>query len=65
MRNTGLLADDSLMALANAYFHRQQFKDAAHNYDLLIKDYPNSKYQTNAHLLALRAKKLIPPEPGK
>jgi len=51
----GPLADDSLMALGDAYFRRGQWENAAYNYDLLCKEYPNSKYQMKAHLLALRA----------
>lgn len=51
----GPLADDSLMALGDAYFRRGQWEQASYNYDLLCKEYPNSKYQKNAHLLALRA----------
>lgn len=51
----GPLADDSLMALGNAYFLRGQWGDAAYNYDLLCKEYPNSKHQLNAHLFLLQA----------
>jgi outer membrane protein assembly factor BamD (BamD/ComL family) len=50
----GPLADASLMALGNAYFLRGQWGDAAYNYDLLIKEYPESKYQLKAHLFALQ-----------
>jgi outer membrane protein assembly factor BamD (BamD/ComL family) len=53
---TGPLADDSLMALGGAYFRRGRFEDAAYNYDLLMKEYPNSEFQTQAHILALQAK---------
>jgi outer membrane protein assembly factor BamD (BamD/ComL family) len=53
---TGPLADSSLMALGNAYFRRGQYEDAAHNYDLLRKEYPNSQHQMNAHILGLQAK---------
>ena len=52
---TGPLADDSLMALGNAYFRRGQWGDAAYNYDLLCKEYPNSKHQLKAHLFGLQA----------
>ena len=52
---TGPLADASLMALGNAYFRRGQYEEAAHNYDLLRKEYPNSKHQMKAHLLGLQA----------
>ena len=51
----GPLADDSLMALGNAYFGRGQWGDAAYNYDLLCKEYPNSEHQLNAHLFGLQA----------
>jgi TolA-binding protein len=53
---TGPRADDSLMALGNAYFRRGQYEDAAYHYDLLRKEYPNSKYQADAHVLGLQAK---------
>ena len=56
---TGPLADDSLMALGNAYFRRGQFENAAYNYDLLIKEYPNSEHQAKAHVLGLQAKMRI------
>jgi TolA-binding protein len=52
---TGPLADASVLALANAYFRRGQFENAAYNYDLLRKEYPNSKYQMSAHVLGLQA----------
>jgi tetratricopeptide (TPR) repeat protein len=51
----GPLADDSLMALGDAYFRRGHWESASYNYGLLCKEYPNSKYQKNAHLLGLRA----------
>ena len=51
----GPWADASLMALGNAYFLRGQWEDAAYNYDLLCKEYPNSKYQLKAHLFAIQA----------
>jgi outer membrane protein assembly factor BamD (BamD/ComL family) len=53
---TGPLADHSLMALGNAYFRRGQFEEAGYNYDLLRKQYPNSKHQMLAHVLELQAK---------
>lgn len=56
---TGPLADASLLALGNAYFRRGQFENAAYNYDLLRKEYPNSKYQKSAHVLGLQAKMRI------
>ena len=56
---TGPLADHSLMALGNLYFRCGQFENAAYNYDLLRKEYPNSKHQMSAHLLGLQAKMRI------
>lgn len=53
---TGPLADDAVMATANAYFRRGRFEDAAYHYDLLRKNYPDSQHQAKAHLLALQAK---------
>ncbi len=53
---TGPLADDSLLALGNAYFRHGQFENAAYHYDLLRKEYPNSEHQMNAHLLGVQAK---------
>jgi outer membrane protein assembly factor BamD (BamD/ComL family) len=56
---TGPLADDSLLALANAYFRHGQYENAAYNYDLLMKEYPNSEHQAKAHVLGLQAKMRI------
>ncbi|MEN6556697.1 MAG: outer membrane protein assembly factor BamD [Thermoguttaceae bacterium] len=53
---TGPLADDALMALGNAYFRRGQYENAAYNYDLLRKEYPNSEFQMKAHVLGLQSK---------
>ncbi len=53
---TGPLADDALMAGANAYFIHGRYEDAAINYDLLRKEYPKSEHQKNAHLLGLESK---------
>ena len=53
---TGPLADDSVMALANLYFRSGQFEDAAYQYDVLCREYPNSEHQRNAHLLGLQSK---------
>lgn len=52
----GPLADDSLMATASAYFRNGQYEKAAYYYDLLRKEYPNSPFQKQAHLLAVQAK---------
>jgi TolA-binding protein len=53
---TGPLADDALMAGANAYFIHGRNEDAALNYDLLRKEYPKSEHQKNAHLLGIESK---------
>jgi len=53
---TGPLADDSLMATANAYFRIGQYENAAFDYDQLRKEYPNSEFQMKAHVLGLQAK---------
>lgn len=53
---TGPLADDSVMATANAYFVKGEYESAAYNYDLLRKEYPTSEFQAQAHLLGLQAK---------
>lgn len=51
----GPMADDSLMALGNAYFLRGRWGDAAEQYDLLCKEYPNSEFQLKAHQFGLQA----------
>ena len=56
---TGPLADDSVMATANAHFLKGRYEDAAYNYDLLRKEYPKSEYQLQAHLLAMKSKEKI------
>lgn len=53
---TGPLADDAIMATANAYFREGKFEDAAYHYDLLRKDYPKSEHQAQAHLLGLQSR---------
>jgi len=53
---TGPLADDSIMATANAYFRKGRFEDAAYHYDVLRKEYPKSEHQTKAHLLGMQSK---------
>lgn len=55
----GPLADDSVMATAIAYFQRGEYESAAADFDLLRKEYPNSEFQKNAHLLGLQAKMRI------
>jgi len=53
---TGPLADDSIMATANAHFLKGRFEDAAYNYDLIRKEYPKSEHQFNAHILGMKSK---------
>ena len=56
---TGPLADDALMAKANFYFTRGYFEEAAHNYDMLRREYPKSKHQVTAHVLGLQSHKQV------
>jgi TolA-binding protein len=53
---TGPLADDAIMATANSYFRRGRWNDADYQYALLIKEYPRSDHQFNAHELGLQCK---------
>ena len=53
---TGPLADDSIMATANAYFIKGRYEEAAYHYDLVRKEYPKSEHQLNAHLLGMKSK---------
>ncbi len=53
---TGRLADDSIMATANAHFGNGRYEDAAYYYDLLRKEYPRSEHQLQAHVLGLQSK---------
>ncbi len=52
----GSLADDSLMAQANAHFLQRQWLDADYFYGLLRSEYPDSDFLLQAHLLGLQAK---------
>ncbi len=52
---TGHLADDSVMASANAYFRRGRFEDAAYYYDMLRKEYPKSEHQIRARSLGVQS----------
>ncbi|MFM9025669.1 MAG: tetratricopeptide repeat protein [Planctomycetaceae bacterium] len=52
----GPLADDSLMAQANAHFLDRQWLDADYFYGLLRSDYPDSEFLLDAHVLGLQAK---------
>ncbi len=53
---TGPLADDALMATANAHFLSGRYGDADYYYGELRKEYPESDYQFQAHLLGLQCK---------
>lgn len=53
---TGPLADDALMATANAHFVHGEYENASYYYDQLRKEYPQSEHQLAAHLLAIQAK---------
>ena len=52
----GSLADDSIMAEANAHFLDRQWIDADYYYGLLRNEYPDSEFLLQAHLLGLQAK---------
>ena len=56
---TGPLADDSIMAIANAYFNQGRYEDAAYYYDRLRKEYPKSPHLVKAHLLGMKSKELV------
>jgi recombinational DNA repair protein (RecF pathway)/outer membrane protein assembly factor BamD (BamD/ComL family) len=52
----GELADDSIMATANAHFVDRQWLDADYFYGLLRSEYPDSDFLLPAHLFGLQAK---------
>gem|GEM_PF-577164 len=52
---TGPLADDSLLATANAYFLKGRYEEAAYHYDLIRKDYPRSEHVIPAALLGIKS----------
>mgnify|MGYP002621626565 CR=1 FL=1 len=56
---TGALADDSLMATANAHFINARWEEADYHYGLIRSEYPKSEFQYQAHLLGLRCKLLM------
>ena len=56
---TGPLADDSIMAIANAYFAQGRYEDAAYYYDRLRKEHPKSPHLIKAHLLGMKSKELV------
>lgn len=53
---TGPLADDAVMATANAHFLSERYTDADYYYDMLRKQYPQSEHQQVAFQIGLRAK---------
>ena len=53
---TGPLADDAMLAAANAHFYAERFEDADRRYSDLREMYPKSEHQAAAHLLGLRSK---------
>jgi outer membrane protein assembly factor BamD (BamD/ComL family) len=55
---TGPLADDSILATANAHFVKGRWDDADYHYGLIRAEYPKSEFQYQAHLLGLRCKLL-------
>ena len=56
---TGPLADDSIMAIANAYFKQGRYEDAAYYYDRLRKEYPKSTHIVDAHMLGMKSKEMV------
>ena len=52
----GPLADDSIMAQANAHFVDREWLDADYFYNLLRTEYPDSDFLLQAHLFGLQAK---------
>lgn len=52
----GPLADDAVMAIANLHFLHNKFEDAAIQYELYRKEFPQGDYIKEAHLLGIRAK---------
>jgi len=52
----GPLADDSIMAEANAHFVDREWLDADYFYNLLRSEYPDSDFLLQAHLFGLQAK---------
>ncbi len=52
----GPLADDSIMAQANAHFVAREWLDADYFYNLLRSEYPDSDFLLQAHLFGLQSK---------
>jgi outer membrane protein assembly factor BamD (BamD/ComL family) len=61
---TGPLADDAVMAAANAHFIRGHWEEADYHFGLLRTEFPKSEFQFKAHLLGLRCKLLRYQGPG-
>jgi outer membrane protein assembly factor BamD (BamD/ComL family) len=53
---TGPLADDSLMATANALFTRGRYEEAANYYDVLRKHHAKSEHLLDAYLLEMKSR---------
>lgn len=52
---TGPLADDAVMATANAHFLKGRYRDAADFFEQLRTKHPQSEHQYDAHLLGLQS----------
>jgi len=50
------LADDATMAVANAYFRKNRFEDAATHYDMVIKNPRNNQHVLDAHVLGMQSR---------
>ncbi|MEC9093418.1 MAG: outer membrane protein assembly factor BamD [Planctomycetota bacterium] len=53
---TGKFADDATLALANAYFEKKQYMNAADTYEDLRINFPNSEHQFHAHLFEMKSR---------
>lgn len=53
---TGPLADDAVLATANAHFLNKKYEDADYYYGLVRTEYPKSEHQEIAHVLGLQSK---------
>jgi outer membrane protein assembly factor BamD (BamD/ComL family) len=52
----GPFADDAVMAIGNLHFVHNRYEDAAIQYELYRKEFPQCEYIKEAHLLGIRAK---------
>jgi TolA-binding protein len=50
------LADDATMAVANAYFRKSRYEDAAAHYDMVIKNPRNNQHVLDAHVLGMQSR---------